>query len=66
MIALSRQQWEAIASALVAAGQPWPAAAVDADLAYWGEGRPGRTTLQRRWGWAERAVRRVLAAGASP
>jgi hypothetical protein len=57
VIALSRQQWEAIAAELIVAGKPWPPEAVDADLVYWGEGRPGRPTLQRRWAWTERATR---------
>lgn len=60
MIAVTREQWAAIAAALVAAGQPWPEAAVEVDLAFWGEGRPGRPALQRRWGWAERATRRRI------
>ena len=63
--------WEEVAAALVAAGQPWPEAAVLMDLRWWDDQermsggrvtRPGRQLLQRRWGLTERPTRRLMAA----
>lgn len=61
--------WPSIADTLMAAGAPWPEAAVLMDLRWWDDHsrmnkrdmRPGRPTLCRRWGWTERAARAVMA-----
>ena len=61
--------WPSIADTLMAAGVPWPEAAVLMDLRWWDDHsrmnkrdmRPGRPTLCRRWGWTERAARAVMA-----
>ncbi len=59
-VALSREQWNAIAAMLPL---PWPDAAVDVDLHFNAQSsRPmGRVLLMRRWGWTATRVRTALA-----
>lgn len=62
-IPLPVQGWPEVVEFLRSTGRPWPELMVVADLRWHvdqGVPLPGRPALVSRWGWADRAVRKML------